>query len=123
MTQTMTRTLYDRLGGGAGLRKIANDLVDAHLQNPTIAPRFGKSDPDTVKRLAYEFFAAGSGGTETYTGRDLRTIHGGMNVSEEEFVTTVDDVMKVLLANGVGQREQEEVLAIFWALKGDVLRI
>ena len=123
MTQTMTRTLYDRLGGGPGLRKIASDLVDEHLRNPVIAPRFSKSDPETVKRLAYEFFAAGSGGTETYTGRDLRTIHSGMNVSEEEFVATGDDVLKVLQANGVGQREQEEVLAIFWTLKGDVLRI
>ncbi|MCL4241518.1 MAG: group 1 truncated hemoglobin [Dehalococcoidia bacterium] len=119
----MTRTLYDRLGGGAGLRKIASDLVDEHLRNPVIAPRFSKSDPEMVKRLAYEFFAAGSGGTETYTGRDLRTIHSGMNVSEEEFVATVDDVLKVLHANGIGQREQEEVLAIFWTLKGDVLRI
>lgn len=123
MTQTMTRTLYDRLGGGAGLRKIASDLVDEHMRNPLIAPRFSQSNPDEVKRLAYEFFAAGSGGTEAYTGRDLRTAHAGMNVSEEEFVATVDDVMKVLRANGVGQREQEEVLGIFWALKGDVLRI
>ena len=57
------------------------------------------------------------------TGGDLREVHTGMNISEEEFVASVDDLMMVLGKNNVGEREQQEVLFIFFSLKGEVLRI
>jgi hemoglobin len=122
-TQTATSTLYERLGGADGIRAIASDLVDAHIKNPTIGQRFQAIDVAVSKQHAFEFFCMGSGGSEPYTGRDLRSVHGGMNVSEEEFVATVDDLMMVLDRHGIGEREKQEVLYIFFSLKGDVIRI
>jgi hypothetical protein len=46
-----------------------------------------------------------------------------MNVSEHEFVAATDDVIAVLQKNGVGEREQAEVLAAFFAMKGEVLHL
>lgn len=122
-TATAVPSLYERLGGATGLRAIASDLVDAHGKNPLIGQRFQSIDVATAKQHAFEFFCMGSGGAEAYTGRDLRTVHGGMNVSEQEFIAAVDDLMMVLERNGVGEREKQEVLYIFYSLKGDVLRI
>jgi hypothetical protein len=36
----MTESLFVRLGEQSGIEKIASDLVDNHLANPTIAARF-----------------------------------------------------------------------------------
>lgn len=123
VTETATATLYERLGGAAKLTAIASDLVDAHAVNPLIGQRFQAIDVKTAKQHAFEFFCMGSGGSEPYTGRDLRTVHSGMNVSEQEFIAAVDDLMMVLDKNGIGEREKQEVLYIFYSLKGDVLRI
>ena len=38
----MSESLYKRLGGAEGITQIANDLIDIHLSNPAIAPRFTK---------------------------------------------------------------------------------
>ena len=46
-----------------------------------------------------------------------------MNVSEQEFIAAVDDLMLVMKQNAIGEREQQEVLSIFFSLKGEVLRI
>jgi len=122
-TQSPAATLYERIGGADALRRIANDLVDAHVGNPIIGQRFQAIDRETAKQHAFEFFCMGSGGSEAYTGRDVREVHTGMNISEQEFIAAVDDLMAVLQRNNIGEREQQEVLYIFFSLKGQVLRI
>jgi hemoglobin len=122
-TQAPSATLYERIGGAEALRRIAADLVDAHLANPIIAPRFRAIDQEVAKQHAFEFFCMGSGGPEPYTGRDLHEVHTGMNISDQEFIAAVDDLMSVMQQNGVGEREQQEVLFIFFSLKGQVLHI
>ena len=122
-TRSSSTTLYERIGGADVLRRIATDLVDAHVANPIVAPRFRAIDQAAAKQHAFEFFCMGSGGPEPYTGRDLREVHTGMNINEREFIATVDDLMSVMQQNGVGEREQQEVLAIFFSLKGQVLQI
>jgi hemoglobin len=75
-----------------------------------------------VIRIVTEFLCSGTGGPQTYTGRDMLTTHRGMNVSEEEFVSVLDDIIEALNEHGVGQREQEELLMISWSLKPEIVR-
>jgi hemoglobin len=119
----MSTSLYDRLGGSDRIRTIMNDTVDLHLKNPLVSPRFQNHDIAKLKQLAYEFFCMGSGGPEPYTGRDMRTTHAGMNISEQEFIAVVDDIVAAMDKNGVGAAEKGEVIAILYSLKGDVIRV
>ena len=131
MTETTQRstgtatlpTLYERLGGADGLRRIIDDVIDAHLANPLIGVRFQAFEPAEMKQKAFTFFAAGTGGPQSYEGRDLPTAHKGMNINEQEFLAATDDLMSVLAKHGVGQIEQQEVLAAFYSMKGEVLRL
>ena len=127
MTQTATNpataTLYERIGGRPTLRKLIGELIDAHLQNPDIKTRFEPFDGDAMKAGAFQFFAQAMGGPEVYDGRGLRETHRGMNVGEHEFVAAADDVLAVLQRNGIGEREQAEVLAALFAMKGEVLHL
>lgn len=117
----MAQSLYERLGGELGLRTMVGEIVDAHRANPVIGPRFKASDVATVKERAFEFFAAGSGGPQTYTGLSMPDAHSGMNIDEREFVATCDDVLTVLQAHEIDGATQGEVLGIFFALKPQVL--
>ena len=120
----MDSSLYARLGGSKGIATIIEDVVANHLSNPVVAPRFRKvEDLGKLKRLASEFFCAGSGGAEGYSGRDMRTTHSGMNISEQEYLSVMDDIVQALDKNGIGAREKGEVIAILYSLKGDILRV
>ena len=116
-------SLYERLGGTEGITAIANDLVEIHAVNPTIAPRYAESDLAKVKHAAATFFITGTGGPEVYEGDDMLSSHKGMNISNDEFVAVLDDAMEALEKNGIGQREKEEVLAIFFSMKGDIVHV
>lgn len=99
-------------------------MIANHLANPIVGVRFRHvRDLEALKAHAVDFFCAGSGGTETYSGRDMRVAHAGMNISEQEFVATLDDILAALDKNGVGPQERQEVLAILYSLKDDIVRV
>ena len=123
MSQT-TAPLYERLGRREGITRITKDLMKIHLANPLVKTRYESSeDLARVERRAVEFFCAGSGGPETYSGKDMLSTHRGMNISEQEFVSVVDDVMAALEENDIDTPTRNDVLAILWSLKGDIVRI
>lgn len=117
----MSKSLYERLGGKAAITAIVNDLVDAHARNPIVKNRFLNRDLEASKRMASEFMCMGSGGPDPYTGKGLQKVHEGMNISEREFIATMDDLAEVLENHQVGDRERDEVVGIFMKLKADVL--
>lgn len=116
-------TLYERLGGAKGIAAIVESTWANHISNPAIKNRYVNSDPEEVKRLVREFFCAGIGGPETYTGRDMLTTHTGMNINDEEFNAVVDDVLAAMKSNDIDEPERNEVLAILWSMKGDIVHV
>ena len=122
-TTTQKPTLYERLGGEPGVRKIANDVLDKNLSNPLIRHHFRDIDMDKLKQLVFEFFSMGTGGPHKYTGRDMRTAHTGMKINEEEWTSGADDMISAMNDNGVGEAEKNEVLSIFDSLKGEIVGV
>lgn len=120
----MANTLYARLGGVEGITQLVSDAVDAHLNNPIVQTRFVNSkDIEHAKRMSVGFFCAGAGGPETYAGRDMLTTHKGMNISEQEFLAVVDDILGAMDKNHVGETEKKDVLAILYSLKNQIIRV
>lgn len=119
----MTSTLYERLGKAEGITAIVDNAVDRHAVNPLLAPRFGGRDLPRAKQMGALFFCVGAGGPQTYDGRDLRTAHAGMNISEQELIAAIDDFVAAMQEQGVGTTEVNEVVAILYSLKDDVLRV
>jgi hemoglobin len=122
-TTLATTSLYDRLGKREGIARITRSLIDNHLANPLVSVRYAGTDMKKVEQRVIEFFCAGAGGPETYTGKDMLATHKGMNISEQEFVAVVDDAMAALQSNGIDADTRNAVLAILWSLKGEVIRV
>jgi hemoglobin len=107
-------------GGYDNIVKIANLTVDLHAENPVVRTRFTNVDLDKLKALARDFICAGTGGPGSYDGRSMLEAHRHMNVSEQEFIAVVDDILLALERNGVAQREQDEMLAIVYPMKHEI---
>ena len=119
----MTESLYQRLGGAERIAAVVDDALDRHAVNPLLAPRFRGKDLPRLKQLGTQFFCMGSGGPQKYEGRDMRTAHAGMNATEQELVAAIDDFVAAMQAHAIGAAEVNEVVAILYSFKGEVLRI
>jgi hemoglobin len=116
-------TLYHRLGGGDRIASIIDNAVDRHAANPLLAPRFSGKDLVRAKALGTQFFCAGAGGPQVYEGRDLKVAHAGMNISEQEFIATIDDIVAALRDHDVAPAEVNEVVGVLYSLKDHVMRV
>lgn len=120
----MGSSLYERLGRAEGIARIVDDVMAAHLGNPVVKTRFENiKDMTHAKRMATEFFCAGSGGPEPYTGRDMLSTHRGMNISEQEYLAVMDDIVGALGRNGIDDETRKDVIAILYSLKGEIIRV
>lgn len=123
-----TKSLYERLGNAGGVNEIVSDIVNAHMENPIIRARFlpYADDPKRLAELTQllcEFLALGSGGPEEYSGRSMAESHRGMNISAAEYMAAMDDIMGVLAKREIDQQSQNEVLAILFALKNEIVAL
>ena len=119
----MADTLYERLGGAEGIARLVDDVIDAHLANPLVKSRYEAiEDMETVKQNSRDFFGMGTGGPETYSGKDMVSAHKGMNVSEQEFIAVIDDILGAMTSNGIRDEEKKEVLAILYSMKDEIVR-
>ncbi|MES0327685.1 MAG: group 1 truncated hemoglobin [Gammaproteobacteria bacterium] len=119
----MSELLYERLGGSEGITRIANDVIDNHMANKTIANRFAESDVTALKNAAATFFIAGTGGPSVYKGKDMLATHKGMNIAAAEFMAVLDDALAALEKNNIGQREQEEVLFVLYSMRSQIVMV
>ncbi|MEI7547099.1 MAG: group 1 truncated hemoglobin [Actinomycetota bacterium] len=116
-------TLFERIGGRAGLERIVPDVVRLHLENPLVGERFrsAKKSPAELARLAIEFFATGLSGLATYDGLSMPAAHAGMGIDAAEYMTVLDDILQALQLHGVGQQEQAELLYIAYGMKQEII--
>lgn len=122
----MSESLFERLGAEKGIVKIVDDVVEAHMNNPSISARFTPylDQPENLAKIkthTVNFFITGSGGPQVYSGRDMGTTHRGMNISPEEYMETMDDIFMVLEKHGKDAQTKKDVLEILWSLKDMII--
>ena len=115
--------LFERLGGREGIHALLEQVVANHFVNPMVCTRYehAAKTQEQLREAAAEFFCTGLSGVPTYTGLPLAEAHAGMNVSNDEFVAVLDDVLAAMEAHGVGELEQAEALKILWGMKAEVV--
>ena len=53
----------------------------------------------------------------------MLTTHRGMNISEQEFIAVVDDILKAMDKNQLGDDVKKDVLFILYSLKSEIIRV
>ena len=119
-----TKTLYERLGGYDAICAVASDLLP-RLQADSRLSRFwqhrGEDGVKREKQLLIDFLCSSAGGPLYYTGRDMKTAHKGMKISEGDWSAFLGHLHATLEAFRVPQAERDEVVAFVQSTKPDIV--
>ena len=117
-------TLYSRLGGYDAIAAVASDLL-SRLQSDSRLARFwqnrGEDGIRREKQLLIDFLCASAGGPMYYTGRDMKTSHKGMKISEADWLALIGQLHATLDAFKVPQAERDDVVAFVQSTKTDIV--
>lgn len=117
-------SLYKRLGGREGIALVVDDFVANMVADSRVNGRFKGMQPAAVFKLKSNLsdqICEAAGGPCSYVGRDMKTTHTGMKITEAEWNATVENLTKALAKHRVGAREQQEVIAILAPMKQDIV--
>lgn len=117
-------TLYKRLGGYDALAAVTDDFIGRLATDPQIGRFFKGTSADSQKRIrqhVVDFLCNATGGPCFYLGRDMKTAHTGLNITEEDWSTSVKHLVTTLDKFKVPEKEKNEVLAAISGLKGDIV--
>jgi hemoglobin len=70
-----------------------------------------------------DFLCSSAGGPLYYTGRDMKTSHKGMKISESDWSAFLGHVSATLEAFKVPQAERDQVLAFVQSTKSDIVEV
>ena len=118
-----TRSLYQRLGGYDVIAAVIDDLF-ARLKEDLKFARYTVRSADSRQRarqLLVDQMCALAGGPCIYIGRDMKTSHAGLGITEEEWDLNLKHTTAALRKNGVAEPEQKEFLALFTQYKDDIV--
>ena len=119
--QVNPASLYARLGQRAGIEAVMTDFVNRAARDRRIAKRFEKTDAKALVAKLTDQLCQASGGPCRYTGKDMRTAHAGMKITNAEWNITGAHIVAAMRANRVGRKEQQEVMAALGPMKGDIV--
>lgn len=104
-------SLYDRLGKRDAIALVVKDFVEQRVaRDSRINAFFASTDiPDLEAKLTDQICEA-TGGPCTYTGKDMKTVHAGMNIKESDFAALVEDLKASLDHFKVPAAEQQELI-------------
>ena len=120
-TMASKTSLYDRLGGQPAIVAVVDDFVGNVAADGRINGYFARTDIPRLKRLLVEQICAGTGGPCKYTGRDMKTTHKGMGITDAHFNALVEDLVKSLDKFKVPAQEKGELLGILGPMKPDIV--
>lgn len=121
-TQTANKSLYDRLGGQDAIKAVVKDFVEENVaKDPRINARFANSDIPHLEQMLTEQICQATGGPCKYSGKDMKTAHTGMKITDDEFNALVEDLKKSLDKFKVGDKEQSELIGALAPMKPDIV--
>jgi hemoglobin len=122
--QAQEKTLYERIGGYNALAAVVDDFIVRLVSDKQFEKFFSGHSIDSKKRIRQHIldqFCAATGGPCVYTGRDMKTSHAGLGITEADWVAAAKHLAASLDKFKVPEKEKGEVLAFVTTLKKDIV--
>jgi len=123
-TPMQKASLYKRLGGYDAIAAVCDDFIGRLAADKQIAPFLAGHSQDSLKKLRQnlvDLVCSASGGPCYYVGRDMKTAHAGMGITEAQWDSAVADLVASLDHFKVGQAEKDEFLGAVSSFKKDIV--
>lgn len=118
------KSLYQRLGGYDAIAAVTDDFLGRLAADKQLGRFFPGLSEDSLKRIRQhivDFLCVATGGPCVYTGRDMKTTHKGIGVTEADWNQAVALLVQTLDKFKVPEAEKKEVLAAMSGLKKDIV--
>jgi len=107
---TKQSSLYESIGGQSKVEQIVDNFIEEIQFNQSIYPYFADSNIDRFKEKMSEHLCMSIKGPCEYTGDSMVQVHSSMNISETDFNTTVDLLIKAMTNANVEHKHQNQIL-------------
>ena len=117
-------SLYTRLGGYDALAAVTDDFIGRLATDKSLQRFFvghSKNSLMHIRQLIVDQLCAATGGPCVYIGRDMKSAHQGMGISEADWNAAAGHLVATLDKFRVPEKEKGEVLAAISALKSDIV--
>ncbi len=121
---TSGQPLYKRLGDYDAIAAVVDDFIGRMVKDPQLAKFFVGHSTDTlhhIRQLVVDQLCAATGGPCIYIGRDMKTSHAGLGITDNDWQAAVNHLVGTLDQFKVPAKEKEEVLNALSGLKKDIV--
>lgn len=120
------KSLYDRLGGKKAIAAVVDEFVSRVAADARINRYFAQTAADPARLASFkgklvDQICQATGGPCQYTGKDMKTAHAGMGITDADFNALVEDLSGALDKFNVGAKEKSELLGALGSMKPDIV--
>ena len=117
-------SLYKRLGGYDAIAAVTDDFIGRLATDPSLGKFFVGLSTDSKQRVrqhVVDFLCLATGGPCVYKGRDMKTTHAGLGITNADWDTGVKHLVASLDKFKVPAKEKDDLLAAASGLKKDIV--
>jgi len=120
------KSLYDRLGGKKSIAAVVDEFVGRVAMDNRINAFFKGTASDPKRLSAFKSnlvdqICEASGGPCKYKGKDMKSAHAGMGITDANFNALVEDLTAALDKFKVGETEKQQLLGALAPMKKDIV--
>ena len=122
--QAQEKSLYERVGGYNALAAVVDDFIGRLIADKQFEKFFVGQSTDSKKRIRQHIldqFCAATGGPCIYTGREMKTSHAGLGITNADWDAAAKHLVATLDKFKVPEKEKGEILAFVTSLKKDIV--
>ena len=124
MISASEKSLYERLGRYDAVAAFVDDLIPRLTTDPEIGVYWRGHCTNSMRRerqMIVDFLCEALGGHVVYRGRDMRTSHEGLDISERDWEVFVRHTKATLDKLEVHGKERDDCLAVVSGIAADVV--
>ena len=118
------KSLYERVGGYDIIAAMTDDVLRRVTKDPQLGVYWKGHSNDSMKRdrqLIVDFLCESTGGPVVYRGRDMKTSHEGLGITECDWSAFMRHTVAMFEKFRLPAKEKEDCLAAFLVLKDDTV--
>lgn len=125
-----TQSLYDLLGGEKAIRAVVDEFVASAAPDPKVnftrqgtGKEWSATDANvaTMKERLVEFVSKATGANFEYKGRDMKSLHAGMKITNAEFDALAGHLQRAMEKLGVPKNLADQVMSIAGSTRAQIV--
>ena len=118
---TDPESLFARLGGEVPIQAVMDGLFGRIMNDPELAPIFGRVNIERHSRRTAAFVWTATGGPHAWSGRDMVTAHRHLGVTNAQFDRVAAHLDATLDEMAVPAGPRDELLTLVGSLRSQIV--